>query len=93
MRAPSVLLIFCSWLATSFFLTSPLSITGHEFLHQIGQAHLCAVAPLLVDSVISIAESIDFMQAAFCRVHAPAEALPAQYVKDSFAVQGGKDTW
>jgi hypothetical protein len=39
--------------------------------------------------VISIAASIDFMLAAFSRVDAPAEALPAQHVKETFAVQGG----
>ena len=43
--------------------------------------------------VISITASIDLMQANFCRVRALAEALPAQYVKERFAVQGGICIW
>jgi hypothetical protein len=43
--------------------------------------------------VISIAASIDFMQAAFCRVHAPAEALPAQPSRKHLLCRAEYDTW
>ena len=58
---------------------------------MIGVYYFTESARRYLYCVISIAASIDFMLAAFSRVDAPAEALPAhaQHVKETFAVQGG----
>ena len=49
---------------------------------MIGVYYFTESARRYLYCVISIAASIDFMLAAFSRVDAPAEALPAQYVKE-----------
>ena len=82
-------------------------LTNHNSTHANNVTHAChgrrGMCSAFISSltaraeipycVISITVSIDFMQANFCRVRALAEALPAQYVKERFAVQGGICIW
>ena len=78
------------WRARLQVVTRQINVTHAMESAFISSLTACAEIPYCV---ISITASIDFMHVNFCRVRALAEALPAQYVKERFAVQGGICIW